>query len=836
VLTATGTPTAGGANSFTLNTTPNCSFNRTTVLPSSNGSAVVSAFTCSTASAGTLIAGTAASGVTQTITATVTTVGTYNISTTANGVTFTASGTFAGTGAQDIVLTATGTPTALGTNTFTLNTTPNCSFNRTTQSLSSNGTAVVSAYSCSTASAGTLIAGTAASGVTQTITATVTSVGTYNISTTTNGVTFAGSGTFSGTGSQNIVLTATGTQTAVATNTFTLNTTPNCSFSRTTIYPSSNGSSVVSAYSCSTASAGTLIAGTAALGVTQTITATVTQAGTYSISTTANGVTFAASGTFASTGAQNIVLTATGTPTAGGANSFTLNTTPNCSFSRTTVLPSSNGSAVVSAYSCSTASAGTLTAGIAVSGVTQTITATVTTVGTYNISTTSNGVTFAASGTFASTGAQDIVLTATGTPTVGGNVFTYSLNTNPNCSFGRLTLNPLPGNITLSAVSPYFISSVYDQDYLPYATPTGPATLTSPIAAGGGNETSAMNFQGTLTTTGVTIAIPYTVLTATVTLLAYNQTITIPAAATQDGISRDITFSYAGGTYPVGTGHVFATIKSVGGTLNAKQLDIQSGIGNDNLGYLMGWFTYSTNGSGGVANLQVRDIAGIPDRNMTNANHLLLYVPVTGADGNIWLNNNLGADYNNVTNAAFNPAQQATAANDYHAYGSLFQWGRFSDGHELISWTSATSGTAVNGTTNTLATSDTPGNSFYIITVPSSNYDWRNPYNNALWQGESGVNNPCPVGFRLPTDSELTGLITASSITNNTDAANSTLKIPNAGDRISGTFLNNGVSSLIWSSTVLNNNEAYYKDTDSSRSVSSSLTRGQALSVRCIKN
>lgn len=83
-----------------------------------------------------------------------------------------------------------------------------------------------------------------------------------------------------------------------------------------------------------------------------------------------------------------------------------------------------------------------MTAGVAVSGVTQTITATVTTGGSYSISTTANGVTFAASGTFANTGPQDIVLTATGTPTASGpNDFT--LNTTPNCTFSRTTLGKL---------------------------------------------------------------------------------------------------------------------------------------------------------------------------------------------------------------------------------------------------------------------------------------------------------------------------------------------------------------------------------------------------------
>ena len=121
----------------------------------------------------------------------------------------------------------------------------------------------------------------------------------------------------------------------------------------------SNGTAVVSAYTCATATEGTLIAGTTVSGVTQTITATVTTAGTYFISTTANGVTFAASGTFAGTGAQNIILTATGTPTAATASpyTYTLNTTPNCSFTRSVTDPSSNGTAVVSGYTCATATA-----------------------------------------------------------------------------------------------------------------------------------------------------------------------------------------------------------------------------------------------------------------------------------------------------------------------------------------------------------------------------------------------------------------------------------------------------------------------------------------------
>jgi len=119
--------------------------------------------------------------------------------------------------------------------------------------------------------------------------------------------------------------------------------------------PSSNGTAIVSGYSCSTASAGIMTAGVGVFGVTQTITANVITIGTYNILTTTNGVTFLASGTFSSTGYQNIMLTGTGTPIIAGTNSFTLNTSPNCSFNRetasfvcgtTTVTFLYNGSAV----------------------------------------------------------------------------------------------------------------------------------------------------------------------------------------------------------------------------------------------------------------------------------------------------------------------------------------------------------------------------------------------------------------------------------------------------------------------------------------------------------
>jgi len=588
--------------------------------------------------------------------------------------------------------------------------------------------------------------------------------------------------------------------------------------------PSSNGTALVSAYTCNTASAGTMAAGNAVSGVTQTITATVTTVGTYNITATANGVTFSASGTFAGTGAQNIVLTATGTPTAAGSHSFTLNTTPNCSFSRAVIDPSSNGTAVVSVYTCSTASAGTMSAGNAVSGVTQTITATVTTVGTYAISTTANGVTFAASGTFAGTGAQTIVLTATGTPTASG-FHSFTLNTTPNCSFSRTTLAPLPANITLSAIGAYFVASVNDQDYLPYTAPTVAASLATAQAANGVNEATLLNIQGSLTTTGVTLKVPYTVVTASVSLPAFSQTINVPASYTQDGNARDVTFSYGATTLGVGSGTISATLQAVGGTLNAKKLDLQTGIGNDNLGWLLAQFSYALNSSGGTANFHFRNIAAIPDRNYDDVAHRMLYLPVLGSDGKTWLNNNLGANYANTTNGAFNPTVQASSSTDANSYGSLFQWGRYSDGHE-----SRTSGT----TAGPIAT---PWTSTNFITNGTTPFDWRTPQDDNLWQGVNGTNNPCPIGFHIPTEAELNTERSSWSSQNAAGALASPLKLPMAGNRghSNGSLFNVGSFGIYWSSTVSGTNARVLFFSSSAASMNT-FSRGFGFSVRCIND
>ena len=81
-----------------------------------------------------------------------------------------------------------------------------------------------------------------------------------------------------------------------------------------------------------------------------------------------------------------------------------------------------------------------------------------------------------------------------------------------------------------------------------------------------------------------------------------------------------------------------------------------------------------------------------------------------------------------------------------------------------------------------------------------SGKDWRVPQNDNLWQGEAGINNPCPQGYRLPTEAEYDGLVAAEGITNRLTAASSTLAFSAAGARHGayGSVLSQGDDGHYW--------------------------------------
>ncbi len=182
--------------------------------------------------------------------------------------------------------------------------------------------------------------------------------------------------------------------------------------------------------------------------------------------------------------------------------------------------------------------------------------------------------------------------------------------------------------------------------------------------------------------------------------------------------------------------------------------------------------------------------------------------------GEIWMDRNLGA------------SQVATSSTDATAYGDLYQWGRNTDGHHLRN----------SGTTSTISNSDFPGHDNFI-TNTSSPFDWRSPNNNNLWQGESGTNNPCPEGFRLPTIAEWQAECDSWDSENADGAFSSQLKIPLAGHRkyIDGSLNNVDLGGYYWSSTI-DGTSSRYLLINSNYGLTLSIQRARGNSVRCIKN
>jgi hypothetical protein len=181
--------------------------------------------------------------------------------------------------------------------------------------------------------------------------------------------------------------------------------------------------------------------------------------------------------------------------------------------------------------------------------------------------------------------------------------------------------------------------------------------------------------------------------------------------------------------------------------------------------------------------------------------------PITGKT---WMDRNLGA------------SQVATSSLDALAYGDLYQWGRRADGHQC----------RTSPTTATLSSVDQPAHGSFIYNTVSP-YDWRSPQNTNLWQGVNGVNNPCPSGYRIPTEGELNAESLSWSTNNATGAYASPLKLPSGGgDRshFDGSLQLGG--GRYWSSTVsgtlvtsFNISWMFFDD-----------PRGFGKSVRCIKD
>lgn len=414
------------------------------------------------------------------------------------------------------------------------------------------------------------------------------------------------------------------------------------------------------------------------------------------------------------------------------------------------------------------------------------------------------------SATIISGGSQVVEYSLTGTPGSTGTLSGVWTNSDLNCT---KTVNVVTGDATLTLPETTVVVSIND----------------------GGVDVQGIVDNGS---NQFTVNIPYT--SGVGTYEAYTGTY-IPnnAGTAEGGDANSFRLTYPSGTFSA-SGFITATIEVDGdGSFHTeKQLfGIQETIAA---------LDFQVNGnSKGQVNLT--SVGGILDRNYADANHKFIYLPVVAADGKTWLNNNLGANYSNMNHAQYNPNQQATAFNDYHAYGSLFQWGRYSDGHELINYTNSTTGTAVTATTSSShSTTITPNNSTFYRgdDLPGTqDNNWLdlgaspNVTEDGLWQGESGANNPCPSGYRLPTETEMNAFVSAEGITTRVHAASSSLALSSSGfrSRTDGAIGSIANYANYWTSTISTSN-ARRRFFNSGSTSGWSDERATGYGVRCIKD
>jgi hypothetical protein len=202
------------------------------------------------------------------------------------------------------------------------------------------------------------------------------------------------------------------------------------------------------------------------------------------------------------------------------------------------------------------------------------------------------------------------------------------------------------------------------------------------------------------------------------------------------------------------------------------------------------------------------------------------YITVRAADNKIWLQQNLGT------------SARAASATDTGAYGHLFQWGRWDDGHQLRNSTTALA--------TTLAQNDPSG----LGTGSPLFYNGSNP--NDWWSAGSGTDtwannfatatngiDPCTAigpGWHMPSQPEWANLITVENITNVATGFTSNLKLTAAGMREAnlGNLLNVGLYGNYWANTP---SGIYAKDItilDNSMNNSDDALRSYGFSVRCM--
>ncbi|WP_175620281.1 T9SS type A sorting domain-containing protein [Chryseobacterium schmidteae] len=199
------------------------------------------------------------------------------------------------------------------------------------------------------------------------------------------------------------------------------------------------------------------------------------------------------------------------------------------------------------------------------------------------------------------------------------------------------------------------------------------------------------------------------------------------------------------------------------------------------------------------------------------------YTTVRGADGKVWLQQNLGS------------RQVATSMADAESYGDFFQWGRWDDGHQDR-----------NSVMANVPSPNTPmglnnSNSFILGVWWGGNDlsdQWTATSNS--FSSTNGV-DPCKAigqDWKMPSQADWTATKNAEVINSPATAYASKLKLPAGGNRsfVDGAFDYVGQRGYFWSSTTTGLGAKYFYVGTTIGNPSAGGPRGQGQSIRCIKD
>lgn len=230
---------------------------------------------------------------------------------------------------------------------------------------------------------------------------------------------------------------------------------------------------------------------------------------------------------------------------------------------------------------------------------------------------------------------------------------------------------------------------------------------------------------------------------------------------------------------------------------------------------------------------------------LTYQNKNVSYITVRAADGNEWLQQNLGS------------SKVATSIDDEAARGDYFQYGRWDDGHQLKDSEMSENYPTPNNPLGLGA-----GNKLFYInggTPWSNNYTgwFANPLQNDTWTARSlaevTANNgmdPCSAlgeNWEMPSEADWNTVMTKENVFPRPEGATNTgmvrgfesnLKIAGAGSRKDLTFAFEGTRAYIWTKTPSANPNFYryvYLGTAASSTTGfGGDSKSYGYSVRCV--